>query len=164
MDDSAGSCELLASRCHDVGTALAKECHDLGHDGEDTKCGPRKAECLAAPSDAGASVDAAESIDAQTADDAQSSVDGGTTADGGATIDASADAAPSACETYCTCMSATCASEPGYRFADSAACLAACATFGASDRSCRVAACEEAKTAADKGHPCDHAGGVAACH
>lgn len=78
--------------------------------------------------------------------------------------DATADAAPGPCAAYCTCMAATCASESSYPFADEAACLTSCAAFGASDRTCFANHCEDAKTANDKGHDCEHASGTVACH
>lgn len=149
--DFAGSCDLLASRCHDVSTALGAECHDLGHAGDDAKCGPRRSECLAeCPEGAGK--------------DASAPVDAGSDVhhDGGSDVDSAAPPGP--CEAYCACMTATCASEPGYPFADEAACLAACAGFSADDRACYTDHCEDAKTAADKKHDCDHAAGTTACH
>ena len=144
--DNAGSCALLASRCHGVDTALGNECHDLGHDGDDSKCGPRKVECLAAcpEGDHG---------------------DGGHTEpdpDAGDTRDASADAEAGAdpCRGYCDCMKTACATT----FDDDDACLAACAAFPAKDFACFAQHCEDAKTASDPAHDCEHASGEVACH
>lgn len=150
----AGSCSDLASRCHPVKTPLGVECHELGHEGDDAKCGPRKDECLAEcpetdgghpPPEDGGSAD----VDAATAD---------------AASDTGADAGPDACAAYCTCMAATCASEPGYPFADEAACLSACSGFTAENRTCFAMHCETAKTAANKKHDCEHASGTIECH
>jgi len=151
--DYTGACQILASRCHPVKTTLGQECHELGHDGDDAKCGPRKESCLAeCPEGAGGE------------DGGTQQEDGGST-DAGS--DAAADAADSgggACATYCTCMAATCATEPGYPYANEAACLTACAAFDAKGVTCVAAACEKAKTAADKDHECEHAGSPTACH
>src|SRR5688572_7543944 len=52
-----GSCRQLARQCHpyDKGAGIGHDCHELGHNGDDSKCGPRKDECLAAcpPTDGG---------------------------------------------------------------------------------------------------------------
>jgi hypothetical protein len=63
-------------------------------------------------------------------------------------------------------MTATCTSEPGYPYANEAACLSACAGFADMGRACVAAACERAKTAsgAAKEHECEHASAPAACH
>ena len=145
--DNAGSCALLASQCHGVETALGAECHDLGHDGDDSKCGPRKAECLAACPEG-------------------AHHDGGSepTADAGDAGDAGGDAAPDApadsCRAYCDCMKLACASV----FADDATCLSTCGGFSASDHTCFSKHCEDAKSAADPAHDCEHASGAVACH
>lgn len=148
--DNAGSCQLLASRCHPIQTALGKECHNLGHDGDDAKCGPRKAECLAeCPEGADHDEDPVDS--------------GGGGGDGGA----DADTASAVCATYCSCFLATCTSDAGASpYADEAACLAACngSGFDAKGRTCVAAACERAKTAADKKHECEHASSPTGCH
>lgn len=150
-DDFTGSCSLLASRCHPIKTALGKECHALGHDGDDAKCGPRRSACLA---------ECPETVDT----DASTPADSGGEEPKDAGGDAAPDAASTPCATYCACMVATCASEPNYPFAGEAACLAACAGFTADDRSCYTGHCEDAKTAADKEHDCEHASGAVACH
>lgn len=146
-EDYGGSCALLSNRCHPVKTALGKECHDLGHDGDDAKCGPRKAECLAecpeGAGDAGHEADATPTTDAAT--------------------DA-ADAGNDGCTTYCACMTATCATESSYPYADEAGCLAACKGFDQKGLTCVTAACEKAKTASDKAHECEHAGSPTGCH
>lgn len=149
----AGSCKRLASRCHGVGSALADECHDLGHDGDDATCGPREAECLAAcpEGDGHAEHDAAA-----PADDASAPADD-------AAADA-ADAAASACALHCACMTTTCASEPGYPYVDERACLVACEGFDAKTLACVTSSCEKAKAASDPAHECEHASGASACH
>ncbi|MBX3209426.1 MAG: hypothetical protein KF764_30615 [Labilithrix sp.] len=144
--DYTGSCRELASQCHGVKTPLGDECHDLGHDGDDAKCGPRKAECLAACPE-GAKGDGGGSE--------PSDVDAG-----GGETDAATDAPADPCPVYCACMLSTCASE----FADEAACLSACAAFSAKDYACYAKHCEDAKTAADPSHDCEHASGAVACH
>lgn len=144
-----GSCKELASRCHPVQTTLGQECHDLGHDGDDAKCGPRRAECLAECPEETAHEDAGAPAEDAGGDDA-----GGD------------DAGPTPCEAYCACMGATCATEPAYPFADDAACLSACAAFSSEDLTCRAASCEAAKSSSghDKEHDCEHASGAVACH
>lgn len=141
-----GSCAELASRCHPVSTPLGKECHELGHAGDEARCGPRSAECLAecpVGYDAGAHA----------------------THDAGPTdAEADGDAGATPCATYCACMSTTCSDQPGYPFADEAACLAACADFTAEHLACQTDACEDAKIAIDKAHDCEHASGLVACH
>ncbi|HVH45188.1 MAG TPA: hypothetical protein VM925_22705 [Labilithrix sp.] len=153
-DTYTGSCNIIASRCHPIKTPLGKECHELGHDRDDAKCGPRKAECLA---------ECPETVEDGGHSDP---VDSGT-ADAAAAGDAASEAAPDgggACTAYCACMTATCASESSYPFADEAACLSACAAFSDANRTCYAASCEDAKTAADKEHDCEHASGTVACH
>jgi hypothetical protein len=144
--DNAGSCAQLASQCHGVETPIGIECHELGHDGDDSKCGPRRAECLAACPD-GAHGDGGHT---------EPQVDAG---DAGNAGDASADAGDP-CRGYCDCMKAACSTS----FADDAACLAACAAFPAKDFACFAQHCEDAKTAADPAHDCEHASGDVACH
>jgi len=146
--DNAGSCALLASRCHGVDTALGNECHDLGHDGDDSKCGPRKVECLAACPD-GVHGDGGHVEPHQ---------DAGETRD--ASSDADADAGGDPCPGYCDCMKTACATT----FADDAACLSACAALPVEDFACFAQHCEDAKTAADPAHDCEHASGAVACH
>jgi hypothetical protein len=146
--DYTGSCEALAKQCHGVKTPLGDECHDLGHAGDDAKCGPRKAECLAGcPDDAHG--DGGHEDAASTDEDAGS--------------DASADASDGAvdpCIAYCACMTTACSSV----FTDQSACLAACAGFSATNVTCFAASCEDAKTAADPAHDCEHASGAVECH
>ena len=148
--DYAGSCRELASRCHPIQTPLGHECHELGHDGDDAKCGPRKNDCLA------------ECPERDGGD--HSPTDSGNDHPTDAASDGAAEAGVNPCEAYCACMSATCASEPNYPFADEVACLSACAGFSADDRACFADHCEDAKTAADKEHDCEHASGAVACH
>ncbi|MBX3213025.1 MAG: hypothetical protein KF850_13390 [Labilithrix sp.] len=139
--DYAGACQELASRCHGVGTPLGDECHDLGHDGDDAKCGPRRAECLAA----------CPKNDAE---------DAGHVADDAGSDDAGRDAPADRCSDYCACMLSTCAS----KFANEAACLATCGAFSDEDFTCYSTHCEDAKTASDPAHDCEHASGDVACH
>lgn len=154
--DYTGSCAALASRCHDSTTPLGSECHDLGHDGDEAKCGPRKdaclAECASAP---------APSSSASTDDAGPKGVD---TPDAGEARDA---APTSPCAAYCACMGTTCASEAGYPFASEAACLSACSTFDSKGLACVVTACEKAKTAkspSSKSHECEHGRAPSGCH
>lgn len=145
--DNAGSCAQLASQCHGVDTPLGHECHELGHDGDDAKCGPRKAECLAAcPDDAhgdGGHGEPQPDAGGEDAGDASDDADAG-----------------DPCRTYCDCMKSACATT----FEDDAACLSACAAFPAKDYACFTQHCEAAKTAADPAHDCEHASGAVACH
>lgn len=143
--DYTGSCRELASRCHGVSTPLGDECHDLGHDGDDSKCGPRKAECLA------------ECPEKEASDGGHAPADDAGGDDAG---DASTDAPADPCSEYCTCMLSACAGE----FADEAACLSTCAAFSEEDFTCYAKHCEDAKTAADPAHDCEHASGAVACH
>ena len=145
--DYTGSCSQLASQCHGVTTPLGTECHNLGHDGDDSKCGPRKAECLAACPESAKSDGGHEPSDVDAGGDAGAA-------------DASTDAPADPCPAYCECMKTACASE----FADEAACLSACAAFSAKDVTCFATHCEKAKTAADPAHDCEHASGAVACH
>ncbi|MBS2012826.1 MAG: hypothetical protein JST00_08070 [Deltaproteobacteria bacterium] len=139
--DVAGSCNELASRCHGFATPLAVECHELGHDGDDARCGPRRSECLAACPEG--------ARDAGSEGAAQD-----------ASRDAPSDAAPDpSCVAYCSCMSSACASVKNYPFTDVSACYAACATFSAADRACFTAFCGEAADSGAKDHACDHATG-----
>lgn len=144
--DVTGSCAAIATRCHpyDKESAIGHECHDLGHDGTDTTCAPRKAECLAACPEREAGpkpppVDAAV-------------VDGG---------DAAADAAPDTfCADYCTCLADTCAAIAGYPFAAAGSCASHCAVLSAEEKACWPKFCADAKTStSNKMHLCEHAWG-----
>ena len=142
--DYVGSCDVLATRCHAAATALAKECHDLGHTGDDAKCGPRRAECLTECPEA--------SSEDSGKPDADSPIGDGST-------DA-ADAAPDpACVSLCSCVEATCADQSNYPYGDPGSCLAACALFSAAERSCFQSFCEKAADGGTKAHDCDHATG-----
>jgi hypothetical protein len=144
--DYAGSCEILGKQCHGVGTALADECHDLGHAGDDSKCGPRKAECLAAcPEDA-------------HGDGGHGDTDAGSDASTDAPNADASDGAVDGCIAYCECMKSAC------DVTDEAACKTTCAGFSAADLECFGDHCEAAKTAADPAHDCQHASGEVACH
>jgi len=147
-DDSTGSCAVLAKQCHPYGlkSAIGKECHDLGHDGDDTKCGPRKAECLAACPP----IDGGEPHDAEPDGGGDASSDGG---DGGG------DGGDPVCSSYCTCMTETCATIQGYPYGAPGSCAAACAAFGSEARTCWPKFCESARALADKKHDCEHAWG-----
>lgn len=144
-----GACAELASRCHPVKTPLGIECHELGHDGDDSRCGPRRAECLAECPET-------EHGDASHAGDAST-----TPGDADASHE---DAGPDPCVAYCACMLSTCATDAGTTFGDEAACLSACRGFPASDVACYAGHCEAAKTASDPEHDCEHARGDVACH
>ena len=135
--DYAGSCGVLASRCHGTANDLAKECHELGHDGDDGKCGPKRNECLAVcpekeqeePHDAGIG-------------------------------DAATDASPEpACVAYCTCMARNCSSMTNYPFSEESTCYGACAAYSTEERSCFQSFCVEATDAGSNAHACDHATG-----
>ncbi len=148
--DYTGSCRQLASRCHpyDEGGGLGHECHELGHEGDDQKCGPRREECLAAcpPKDGGT-----EHEDA--------SADAGSDSGGDAAHDAG-DGGDTLCTAYCACMTATCAAITGYPYTAPGSCESACAGFDQQARACWPKFCEEAKDDADKKHNCEHAWGV----
>lgn len=146
--DEAGSCSQLASRCHGVDTPIGKECHDLGHDGDDARCGPRKVECLAA---------CPEKAHEDGGHGEQPSDAGEDAAD---IADTGSDAPADPCRAYCDCMKTACSSV----FADDAACLSTCGGFSADDLTCFAKHCEDAKTAADPAHDCEHASGEVACH
>ena len=130
-----GACATLATRCHGIPTAIAKECHDLGHAGDDAKCTPRHSECLAACPEGMHEADAG--------DDAPSSSDAG------------ADAANPACTAYCDCMSSRCGNEVNYPFTEESVCYAACASFSAAERTCFHDFCERAVDAGVKSHACE---------
>jgi hypothetical protein len=144
VDDSAGSCRVLAKECHPHKTPLGIECHELGHEGDDAKCGPRKAECLAA---------------CPAIDGGDPHADAGGDAGQDAAGDAGQDAGDPVCAAYCTCMVDTCATVPGYPYTTPTSCAAACAAFTAAERLCWPKFCESAKLAADKAHDCEHAWG-----
>jgi hypothetical protein len=138
--DYGGSCSALASRCHGIATELAKTCHELGHDGDDAKCGPKKEECLAAcpprvPDD---------DHDAATSDASDGSAEGGP---------------DPICITYCACMKANCAATANYPFADESVCYGACAVYSAAERSCFQSFCVDAADGGAKDHACEHASG-----
>lgn len=135
------TCDELASVCHRAAAAggVAEECHDLGHDGIEEKCAPRRDACLAAcaapasaPGDAGS----------------------------GATPQPAADAAPAspACASLCACLASTCTTYAGYPFAASGACEASCAALGEAERTCYPKWCAKAKVTPSK-HLCEHAWG-----
>lgn len=134
----AGSCATLASRCHPYDTVLAKECHDLGHAGDISKCGPRLGECLAEcpEREAGA----------------------GLPDDAGA--DGASDAGPDpSCVTLCDCMKQNCSAVANYPFADEGVCYRACATYTEPERACFSTFCGQAIDAGVRDHACDHATG-----
>jgi hypothetical protein len=145
--DVTGSCAVLASQCHpyDKETAIGHECHELGHDGTDSACAVRKAECIAACPlrEAGPTPTTDASVDPE----------GG--AEGGA------DAAPDTfCADYCTCLTDTCATVAEYPFAAAGSCEAHCAVLSAAERACWPKFCADAKASTtNKVHLCEHAWG-----
>ena len=141
--DYTGACDRLATRCHSGTSGLAKECHELGHGGDDAKCGPRERECLAECPEGGGGHDAATGED--------SDLDGGP-------ADA-ADAAAAGCTELCTCLEATCADGMNYPFTEPGSCLSACASFSVDERACFRSFCEGAADGGSKAHACDHATG-----
>lgn len=147
-EDYSGSCSVLASRCHPVQTTLGKECHELGHDGDDAKCGPKKAECLAeCPEREGGTTHPDSGTDAAPATDSGS--------------EAAADSGPDLlCQTYCACLNDTCSTQTGYPFAAAGSCATACAAMNADQRKCWPNWCEQAKASANKEHLCEHAWGA----
>lgn len=154
--DFTGSCAALASRCHpyDGKSALGHECHELGHAGDDSKCGPRRAECEAEcpPVDGGGHLPF-EIVDGEVVDPP---------ADGGADATAEAAAVDTVCNAYCDCLAPTCKSQPDYPYADVEQCRATCATkFTAEQKECWPKFCERAKnlSEANRQHECQHAMG-----
>ncbi|MBX3232400.1 MAG: hypothetical protein KIT84_22510 [Labilithrix sp.] len=153
----AGSCAILASQCHpyDGKSQLGTECHELGHDGDDAKCGPRLAECQAeCPEIEGGGLPF-EIVDGAVVDK-----------DAGSETDAGPDAGPDECETYCTCLEQFCSAKYTELYA-SASCAATCrSSFSQDDRACFFEACTKAKDLAEENrkHECDHASGVIECH
>lgn len=148
-EDYTGSCSVLASRCHPVQTTLGKACHDLGHDGDDAKCGPKKAECLAeCPEREGGTAHSDSGTDSGPATDSAS--------------EAAADSGPDLlCLTYCTCLTDACSTQAGYPFAAAGSCATACATMNADQRKCWPNFCEQAKASSgSKEHLCEHAWGA----
>lgn len=145
--DVAGACNAIASACHayDTGAGIGAECHDLGHAGDDAKCAPRRAECLAAcpETDGGYGGHGGHGEDA---------------GNGGA-ADAGADAAADPmCVELCTCLDATCKAQQGYPFGAEGSCLAACAKLSAEAKECYPKWCAKAKSSGG-GHDCEHAWG-----
>lgn len=145
-EDPAGSCRVIASACHfyDQGSGLAHDCHELGHAGDDVKCGPRKAECVSAcpPREGGTT----HPEDAQAPDGA----------DGGA--DAPADG-PDMCIAYCDCLAQSCSMVAGYPFSAPGSCAAQCVQMNTDQRACWPKWCQGASTSAIHDHYCEHAWG-----
>lgn len=139
MIDPTGSCRAIASACHpyDTGAGIGHDCHELGHVGDDLKCAPKKAECLAAcpPKDAG------DVHDAMVADVAS-------------------DVAVDPCPAFCTCMEQTCSMVTGYPYKMQGACLDACKKLGPDERACFPKWCEMAKSSSQMMHLCEHAWGA----
>lgn len=145
--DYTGSCSKLATRCHGVDDALAKDCHELGHAGDTSKCGPRLDACLAVcpEREGGAELPFRDA--------------------GGEDASADAGRAP-ACVTYCECMKDHCSSVVNYPFSEERVCYDACATFSEAERSCFTHFCQDAADAGARDHACDHASsrlGTAEC-
>ena len=64
------------------------------------------------------------------------------------------------CVEYCQCVGTTCVAEPGYPFADEAACLSACADFTEPELTCWTMWCTDAAADATLlDHLCSHAWG-----
>jgi len=152
----SGSCAILASQCHpyDGKTQIGHDCHELGHAGDDSKCGPRLAECQSGcPEIEGGSlpfhiVDGAV-VDEPTNDAA---ADGPT-----------ADSGPDECTAYCACLEDTCKAKYDSIYA-TGSCVATCKTFTTENRTCWQKFCGRAKnlSEANRAHECDHASGVLA--
>lgn len=82
-----------------------------------------------------------------------------TSADAGAVGDA-ADAAPDpVCAALCDCLGTTCAAVENYPFPDRAACLAACAPLGPTEKTCFPKWCAKAAAGSSPKHECEHAWG-----
>jgi hypothetical protein len=128
--DPTGSCREIARACHphDTGSGIAHECHELGHDGNDALCAPRRDECLAAcpPREAGSDA-------------------GAETPEEDAATDAPGDVEQDPCPAHCACMVETCSSQPGYPCADESQCLAACAAHTSEQKECWPKFCARAK-------------------
>jgi hypothetical protein len=147
--DYTGTCSTLASQCHPYASksAFANECHELGHAGDDSKCGPKFQQCQAeCPI-----TDASDDLPFHIVDGQVVNKDAGGDAQG------DADAGPDDCVPYCACIKAACTTK--YPYPDDGTCLATCHTFGADDLECWGKFCEKAKTLSEeaKGHTCDHA-------
>ena len=140
--DFTGSCQELASRCHSQASTLGKECHDLGHDGDDSKCGPREAECLAECPE-------------------KPATDGGLGGDAHAEEAGDAASVDPTCRALCTCLAGSCGSKTGYPYPDDAACLAACGALDAPSKACFPKWCAKAEAAGASSnvHFCEHAWG-----
>lgn len=157
----SGSCATLASQCHPYSekSALGKECHELGHAGDDSKCGPRLAQCQAEcpPIDGGGHLPF-EIVDGQVVNLPDAS-----TADGN--TDATTDSAPQVdkvCNDYCNCLTPTCGSQTGYPYANIEQCRATCTSkFTADEKTCWPKFCDRAKalSEANRQHECQHAMG-----
>jgi hypothetical protein len=147
--DPTGSCGELASRCHpyDKLSTIGHDCHELGHEGDDDACAPRKAECLAAcpPIEGGASHPLDASTDGYVDPDA-------------APVEAGPDSGD-ICAPYCECLTDTCASQSGYPFSGVADCVSQCGPLSVEEKDCLPKWCEQAKTLSDKVHVCEHAWG-----
>lgn len=159
-----GSCAKLASQCHPYAqkSALANECHELGHAGDDSKCGPRLAECQAeCPlTDAGES-DLPFEIgpDGEVIDKRHDAAANDANTDG-------SDGAPQisqACVDYCACLEPTCGFQKAdYKYTSIGQCQEACMTFEADELDCWSKFCNHAKTLseANRQHECQHSIGV----
>ena len=153
--NDAGSCATLASQCHPYASksALGKECHDLGHAGDDSKCGPRLAQCQAeCPL-----IDGGDDLPFKIVDGQVVNPPG---------TDASVDPADAAstdaiCAAYCDCLQPTCGSQTQYLYSSIEQCRGTCATFTEEERTCWSKFCDRAKalSEANRQHECDHAQG-----
>lgn len=161
--NNAGSCAILASQCHpyDGKSQIGTECHELGHAGDDTRCGPRLKECQAncPETDSGGLpfhiVDGAVVNPPNTESDASPDAPVVTTPDAG----------PDECATYCACFQEACKARYDSIYA-TGSCVETCKTFAAEDRTCFSAACQKAKNLAveNRQHECEHASGAIDCH
>lgn len=155
----AGSCATLASQCHPYAqkSALGNECHELGHAGDDSKCGPRLAQCQAEcpPTDGGGHLPF-EIVDGQVVNrsDANDAEDANSTD--------SASAVDGICNDYCDCLTPTCGSQSGYPYATIEQCRATCASkLTADEKACWPKFCDRARalSEANRQHECQHAMG-----
>lgn len=158
--NDSGSCATLASQCHPYASksALGNECHELGHAGDDSKCGPRLAQCQAeCPLVDGGDDLPFHIVDGQVTNLPDGSGEGdadATTADAGPKDDA-------VCTAYCDCLQPTCGGQTGYIYASIEQCRATCATFTKEQKDCWPKFCERAKALSEtnRQHECDHAQG-----
>ncbi len=98
--------------------------------------------------------------DAGSSSTGEPDTDGGSSSsDGGASSESGVD--PALCEAFCGCMELTCASYDAYPYADTAACMTACAAFGGAQLQCFGGFCQQAMDSEGTlvEHYCEHAWG-----